>query len=153
MGRKQSCPSLREIWEDALTEWSKLRAENNNANNNNGVKWSRQCLVCCLLAAHIASRRGRPLDRVVARMPLFKVFRCHHFLPVVFVFSLRVTVQSEAACSPRTPLLLLSVETEGEAWRPAAAHFIPSKTHSGPVPSPTSPTGLSFTLLCTGIYM
>lgn len=69
-------------------------------------------LFAVFLAAHIASHRGRFLNRAIVRhapsdscatLPLFKEFLCHHFSLVVLFF-LRVTVQFEAACSPRTPL-------------------------------------------------
>lgn len=108
------------------------------------------------------------IDVVARRAPSERAARFCRYLKysVVFVspdrlFFLRVTVQFEAACSPRTPLVLLYVRLKAERdgpLRPISS--LQRRTlvwsgpvRSGPVPLAHLPTGLSFTLLCTGIYM
>lgn len=83
-----------------------------------------------------------------ATLPLFKVFRCYRFSQSFVFPSGHCTVWSCLFTQDSTRTALRSAE--GATWRPTAAHFIPSKTHSGPVRSgpvpslsPTSPLALA----------
>lgn len=79
---------------------------------------------------------------------VFKVYPLWSFL----LFLLCVTVQFKAACSPMSPLYRISFDCRQTCcFRPESNPFHPFNDVFSSYS--LSPTGLSFTLLCTGIYM
>lgn len=140
MGRKESCPSLKDKSEDAL----------------NGQSCALKIIMIIMVSNDLISvlfavflQHISPATEVVFLiMSSPDVLRRYLKYSVVvtspgrLVFpSSHCTVWSCLFTQDSTLTALRS--TEGETWRPTAAHFIPSTTHSGLVPSPASPLALA----------